>query len=632
MLKLYLVNCIQTKRQDKAKEFFDKLGPDLIGQAEWKDWFALPFIPSPDSHPIFAGFFSRHWQDSLMLTLFNFLSVIFACLPSPRLAQHRNAAAKIRRLMEENEALRQKLAAKQDSSFVAPSATSHAINIYPPDDVMDDFYIIAMQEGPSVKDDGAAKTLKSFLRNITGGGGGGSGSNSSNQSADASRRQQQNVVSGSLGARPSSVSSSLKAQQAKSRSSSKARVSSGSTTSATGATPTHAPVKRVAQSSSPSVPLVSTSPLPSSSVGLQTSSGTSGTRNPPAVPGGEAEVSTTEEKTEKLDYLLLGQEEYLEHHSEITHCRFTSSGLVVASSDMDGVVKVWTPSPAGPPQTQATFICQNSVTALEWIPNTDRHFLYGTRNGIVRLCDSAERRTINEVNFNKSNIGVIACSPSGSSCVVGLFNGSSSASSLLLYDVRTMTLEHDLSAETAVTSANSELTACVFNHNSQMCIASGTDGKVRIFDLRRRRGECISSWSVSEQPLPVLSLCLSQDETAVYALTSEGKFSGWSMYQSGQRIFEHPLNDLYYEQETVYPRHSWGRQFALAGSGKHILSCSTSGGVIYKFDGERLEKVLGLKGHRRHATCTDWSSANDCGPCVTAGFDGQIRLSTLLRQ
>ena len=28
---------------------------------------------------------------------------------------------------------------------------------------------------------------------------------------------------------------------------------------------------------------------------------------------------------ERLDYLLLGQEEYLEHHSEITHCRFTTS-------------------------------------------------------------------------------------------------------------------------------------------------------------------------------------------------------------------------------------------------------------------------------------------------------------------
>ena len=56
--------------------------------------------------------------------------------------------------------------------------------------------------------------------------------------------------------------------------------------------------------------------------------------------------------------------------------------------------KVWTPSPSGAPTTQATFISQSSVTALEWIPGSERHFLYGTRNGIVRLCDRIERRTM----------------------------------------------------------------------------------------------------------------------------------------------------------------------------------------------------------------------------------------------
>jgi hypothetical protein len=34
VLKLYLVNCIQTKRLDKAKEFFERLGPDLQGHSE----------------------------------------------------------------------------------------------------------------------------------------------------------------------------------------------------------------------------------------------------------------------------------------------------------------------------------------------------------------------------------------------------------------------------------------------------------------------------------------------------------------------------------------------------------------------------------------------------------------------
>ena len=56
---------------------------------------------------------------------------------------------------------------------------------------------------------------------------------------------------------------------------------------------------------------------------------------------------------ERLSYLLLGQEEYLEHNSEVTQCKFSASGYNIASSDTDGVVKVWSAFPT--PQTFATF-------------------------------------------------------------------------------------------------------------------------------------------------------------------------------------------------------------------------------------------------------------------------------------
>ena len=95
--------------------------------------------------------------------------------------------------------------------------------------------------------------------------------------------------------------------------------------------------------------------------------------------------------------------------------------------------------------------------------------------------------------------------------------------------------------------------------------------------------------------------------------------------------------------------------YFFTGDGRHLLVCSSNGGVIYEMDdsdmagsgysessnnatsgsgsnNQNLVKVLGLKGHKKHATCTDWSASNDCGPCVTAGFDGQIRISTLLSQ
>ena len=128
---------------------------------------------------------------------------------------------------------------------------------------------------------------------------------------------------------------------------------------------------------------------------------------------------------------------------------------------------------------------------------------------------------------------------------------------------------------------------------------------------------------------------MSSDETSIYALSSKGQFSSWSFIQTSQKIFETDLEDPYFS-ETCYPRAAWGKQFAFAGDGKHLLVCSSNGGVIYELEDEnmdqKLTKILGLKGHKRHATCTDWSASNDCGPCVTAGFDGQIKISTLLSQ
>ena len=85
-----------------------------------------------------------------------------------------------------------------------------------------------------------------------------------------------------------------------------------------------------------------------------------------------------------------------------------------------------------------------------------------------------------------------------------------------------------------------------------------------------------------------------------------------------------------------YSHSAFSKQFAIAGNdGKHVLVCSTNGGILYKMSNTEngsMENVLELKGHKTHITCTDWSASNDCGPCVTAGYDGRIRVSTMLSQ
>lgn len=75
-----LLAVFQNGRNDKAQEFFLKQASELQNQAEWKDWFVLPFLPAPDSNPTFATYFSRQWADTFIVSLHNFLSVLFQCM------------------------------------------------------------------------------------------------------------------------------------------------------------------------------------------------------------------------------------------------------------------------------------------------------------------------------------------------------------------------------------------------------------------------------------------------------------------------------------------------------------------------------------------------------------------------
>ena len=71
---------LQKGNQDKTQEFFQRMGAELQGAAEWRDWFALPFILTPEQNPTFALYFSRQWTDTFLVSLHNFLSTLFQCM------------------------------------------------------------------------------------------------------------------------------------------------------------------------------------------------------------------------------------------------------------------------------------------------------------------------------------------------------------------------------------------------------------------------------------------------------------------------------------------------------------------------------------------------------------------------
>ena len=66
-------------------------------------------MDSPDLHPSYEQFFSRHWIDSLMLSLHNFINSVFQHIPLPTLLSLHEEHHKVKSLTSELDYLKGQL-------------------------------------------------------------------------------------------------------------------------------------------------------------------------------------------------------------------------------------------------------------------------------------------------------------------------------------------------------------------------------------------------------------------------------------------------------------------------------------------------------------------------------------------
>ncbi|GLH08025.1 Uncharacterized protein GBIM_13363 [Gryllus bimaculatus] len=325
------------------------------------------------------------------------------------------------------------------------------------------------------------------------------------------------------------------------------------------------------------------------------------------------------------NFLLLSQEQYAEHRASITQCRFNSAGSAIASCDTDGVVKLWTLTPT--PKTSATFVSKSSALSLAWVTKNERYFLTGHKNGLVRLYDSHDNKMVWEIGTDSagsltqaSSVLDLCCSPNETNFVCCLVDGQqSNLSKLLLFDLKTKKLENFYLFGTG----NHYAKCCAFNHNGQLLFTGCTDGAVRIFDIRS--SDCIDVWHLQKEPIEAIQLVA--DYTACFTLTRDCKLRRHCLSQRGQILSEHYLPDVGALQ--ILPE-AHGQFFSLDTAGTNALLCGNSGGVIAHVGTSNVRKLLDMGGHCEPVVAVDWAIANQCVTSVTASSDGRIQLSTLL--
>ncbi|XP_026550172.1 WD repeat-containing protein 91 isoform X1 [Notechis scutatus] len=661
LYRYYLIHAVQANRNDKIQEFFLKQASELQNQTEWKDWFVLPFIPNPDANPNFAMYFSRRWIDIFIVSLHNFLSVLFQCMPVPVIMNFEAECQRNNVLQEKNEILCQKLFALQaeyshikkeelqeeeEDLTLQHKLPQYVVNMdHLGDSELD---LICSQRStahslqarggflssllPQSKKGPARATQPTVATSAQIGATQGSKKELPNHQVPRGKeaaiggKESKSHVSGVVSMEPTSIQQNQRRLQDHG----KEKKEFGSKITFQGQ---NAEKKvEITAIETESFPELHVEQLENQTKIFGTGMDVGGIRH-------------------EQPFIVLSQEEYGEHHSSIMHCRVDCSGRRVASLDVDGVIKVWSFNPIM--QTKASSISKSPLLSLEWATKRDRLLLLGSGVGTVRLYDTEAKKNLCEISIDEDmpRILSLACSPSGASFVCsaaasGLVNQLDYATSdsggkginqvpgkLLLWDTKTMKQQLQFSLEPEPIAIN----CTAFNHNGNLLVTGAADGIIRLFDMQQH--ECAISWKAHDGE--VYSVEFSYDENAVYSIGEDGKFIQWNIHKSGCKISEFSLpkdatgpfvlSGYSGYKQVQFPR---GRLFAFDSEGNYMLTCSSTGGVIYKLNSSDkvLESCLSLGGHRAPVVTVDWCTAMDCGTCLTASMDGKIKLTTLLAQ
>uniref|UniRef100_A0A8C7CID1 WD repeat-containing protein 91 n=1 Tax=Oncorhynchus kisutch TaxID=8019 RepID=A0A8C7CID1_ONCKI len=633
LFRYYVVYTVQNI--EKTQEFFQRQAQELQGQPEWRDWFILPFMPAPEQNPLFSPYFSRQWSDTFLVSLHNFLSVLFQCM---HILFFDSEVQRTTCLQEENDQLRHMLFSLQGEAKLKKQEEMVHHKLPPYVQNMDrlgdtELDLVTSQRNPALTTTPSRNFFSTFL--------------------PQARRVPGKMPRGLPGSSPTQASLGRKdtaANQVRPYVLPEIRpfffFSGGG----------HHPLRLRR------IPGCIIRKLNPSRLFFQVPEkrGESGDPDDPIDPPPPSQTQVSGEGQRgtgvlgvEHPFIKLSQEEYGEHHSSIMYCRVDCSGRRVASLDVDGVIKVWSFNPIM--QTKATIMSKSPLLSLEWATKPDRLLLLGSGVGTVRLYDTNAKKNLYEMTIDEthSRILSLACSPSGTSFVCSaaahagpgrsgsvtetvqrLPNHLSVSGQLLLWDTKTVKQQLQFSLEPGPVAIN----CTAFNHNGNLLVTGAADGVIRLFDMQRY--DCAMSWRAHDGE--VYSVEFSYDENTVFSIGEDGKFIQWNIHRCGVKQSENSLPQdatgpfvlsgySGYKQVQV-PR---GRLFAFDSEGQHVLTCSNNGGLIYRLNSSSdsgLEKVLPLGGHKAPVVTVDWCSAMDCGTCLTASMDGKIKLSTLLAQ
>jgi len=622
--KYYVIYAIHNNKIDKVKEFFDLYSHELIRDPEWQHWFALPYIRNPHLDPFFEVYFSKVWSEAFSLSLRNFLSTIFKNIPLPKMLQfnlerqnRKRLESQVENLLQQNEELRSQLDKleyqnKRDQSAASGNITAGGSNLRR-DNSSNNINSSGEDRENSfsrVSKRSETTTLRSSVVN--------SNSNSSHTlMSSVDDDSSSGVVIGSGRARRSILQNNNPSVIVNNNSNINNNNNSSSNNSGT---------TSINNSNTSNISNTSNNSNNNNNT-TTNNSGTNNSNNNVSFPNGlhssGMEMGEMDEngilKKSSFDvpngeaiYSIESQEICTSHSSPITRCKFLSNGSKIASSSVDGTVRLWNVD--GFSSRHTTIYCLSEVISLEW-ENKSKILMCGTTDSKIKLWNSSTDKAIGDLNTPAEfpRVEDLVCNPNGNSFVSSSNNLARTDGIVYTWNLRTLKIEEKLSSSNVVINSMS------FNNSGTLLATGCVDGTIRIFDIKT--GSPIAGWQAHGEEL--LSVQFSSDENnKLYSIGKDGKLYQWNVHMMGKplREYQYPGFPTDTHRTTKISFNSDSSSFIVGSNNKFAL--------IYNV--EQSSPVLKVSGHSGPVVTVDWHPTQNI--CVTGSLDQTVRLSKLVKK
>ncbi|KAL7146226.1 hypothetical protein ABFS83_06G026000 [Erythranthe nasuta] len=316
------------------------------------------------------------------------------------------------------------------------------------------------------------------------------------------------------------------------------------------------------------------------------------------------------------------QDTFMGHTSPISCSRFSTSGDNIASSSIDGTVRIWTYDSSAPTSRNATIYCGAEVMSLEWECKSDRLLLIGTSDGGIKAWNVDAKRVVCDLTSTEAYPSILdlKCSP-----VEPIFVSAAASrrqgtgyvdnlgfASLTVWNMRTwkpvtvLPLGDDPPA----------ITSLSFNHNGKLLAAAATDGMIHMFDMSA--GLQVTGWPAHDSAIS--SILFGPDETSIFSLGTDGNIFEWSLQNQGKILWSRNCN------RYCSPANSSRHQMALDANGRNLLATSNlTTAPIYQLRGQ----MSGMRSlsHNGSITAVDWHPTLPI--FLTGSSDHSVRVSSI---